>query len=415
MRYFTDAELAEITAEGLIYEPEDSIIVDPVFSSVLNDRREIQVADSIYRYINDGVLVYEANQEIDEAKIDKICSKIEGNNLQHREVQMFDDVKFIKIEYANPVTKGGSDDLRPYHPTDPPQPDPEITYNDDKSITLTNNVKIEDKDIRRVTYRKGNGDANWLQKTVSGIFGTNVVAENNFDKTHRMKLRTFAQDYILCSSVGMTVRMQQRKLGIWWRKKADEFRYGWSCIECKYSFDTPAFTNTLPTINGEKPVTKYPTILIKKFPYRNEKIVLFHVPLIEYDVESGDINKVVAAGMKAISSTIIDWLKENVSKQNNPRGLYTTDQEDRVVYVTYPQGEDVAYNEGREAVRWSLDWFSGNFEISCLYNLSGSGGNKFKSGIKSFEPNTKIDINRAKMYGAVKYDGKWKACVIATE
>ncbi len=46
LREFTDAELAIIESEGLIYEPEDELIADPYFMAVLNEDREIQVGKS---------------------------------------------------------------------------------------------------------------------------------------------------------------------------------------------------------------------------------------------------------------------------------------------------------------------------------------------------------------------------------
>lgn len=56
-----------------------------------------------------------------------------------------------------------------------------------------------------------------------------------------MKLRMYEQNYIIHRAVGMTVRMQARRFRIWWRKKAQEFRYGWSAIECEYDMKTPTF------------------------------------------------------------------------------------------------------------------------------------------------------------------------------
>ena len=38
--------------------------------------------------------------------------------------------------------------------------------------------------------------------------------------------------------------------------------------------------------------------MTKKFPFANSKIVLFHIPLANYDVTTGDVNGAMAAGMK---------------------------------------------------------------------------------------------------------------------
>lgn len=51
-----------------------------------------------------------------------------------------------------------------------------------------------------------------------------------------MKLRMYEQNYIVARTIGMTLRMQKRLFRIWWRKKADEFRYGWTGLELQYQF-----------------------------------------------------------------------------------------------------------------------------------------------------------------------------------
>ena len=125
-----------------------------------------------------------------------------------------------------------------------------------------------------------------------------------------MKLRMYEQDYIIYRAVGMTVRMQKRTLGIWWRKKAQEFRYGWSAIECEYKFPSPTFIDPPKMPNGLPQYNKYPTGMTKKFPFANSKIVLFHIPLANYDVTTGDVNGAMAAGMKKLASSINSWFSE---------------------------------------------------------------------------------------------------------
>ena len=131
-----------------------------------------------------------------------------------------------------------------------------------------------------------------------------MTLTNNFDKRHRMKLRMYEQDYIIYRAAGMTVRMQQRRLRIWWRKKAQEFRYGWTAIECEYKFSKPAFLDPPKMPNGMPQYNKYPTAMNKKFPFADSKIVLFHIPVANYDVTTGDANKALAAGMKQLAKTI---------------------------------------------------------------------------------------------------------------
>lgn len=416
LQEFTDVELAEIIADSLEYEPEDSLIVDPYMTAVLNGDREVQVGDKICRFVDDGMLMYDANEKqlFEPTKIEQ---KVPVEMLTHGQQMQVEDIngkeaQFVRIDYQKPVEHilvdrgdfgGGSS-----------SGGGTVSYNYDGSITLTNGVRIPKDRIQRATYTKGGGTGSWLANGVSGLFGLNVSITNNFNKRHRMKLRMYEQDYIIYRAVGMTVRMQKRLFRIWWRKRAQEFRYGWSAIECEYKFPSPTFLDPPKMPNGLPQYNKYPTAMTKKFPFANSKTVLFHVPLVSYDVTTGDVNGALAAGMKKIASSIQGWFNDtqNKSLTNNPRGLFTTRDGDRKILVIFPQGEEVDYGTGREVVRWDKQWFSGNFSIGFKSNLAG-GGFHYKNS--SFSPAKDVSIIRGRIYGAVKYDGQWRACVIETK
>lgn len=227
-----------------------------------------------------------------------------------------------------------------------------------------------------------------------------------------MKLRMYDQDYILYRAVGMTVRMQQRRLGIWWRKKAQEFRYGWTAIECEYKFNAPAFQEPPQMPNGVPEHDKYPFTMVKPFPFANTDIVLVNVPFANYDVTTGDVNKVLAQGLKLGLNKLNSWYKSSQGQKyrNNPNGIYSAYDRDRKIAVVFPQGEEVAYDEGREVVRWEMNWFSGSFQVG----FSNKGGGWKYDSVK-IDQATEVEIKRGRVYGAVKYNNEWRACVIETE
>lgn len=265
-------------------------------------------------------------------------------------------------------------------------------------------INIPSYDIRRVSFVNGKGedDSNWLDKFGACLFGSNIVAVNHFDDRHRMRLNMYAQDYIFFHSVGMKVRMQKRVLGIWWRKKAEEFRYGWSNIECMYTFKNPA--PLIPDTN--------PHVLSKSQGYKRDSGVdLFYVPSSQYNTKSGYIEDVLNEGMADIEDIIREWGDYKTGFDNNAQSIYTimTDEDGMHVLVVYPQGEEVAYNTGKEKVVWGYDWFRGRYTFSTLFET----GWEFKS--LDLTPNKEIEILRGRIYAAVKYNGKWKACIIETK
>lgn len=412
LREFSDTELAEIVANKLTYEPEDDLIIDPYLATVLNQDREVQVGNSIYRYVDCGVIKYDASLagSVDNSIIDNINT----DGLSHgTQIPVTSNIDFIKINYIqhiyardNLVVVDNGSGLTI-------KTDTWIEYEDDGGITLGNGVKVPKENIKRTTYVQGNGDGNWLQRTISGWFGTNITLENNFDSKHRMKLSMYDQDYILYRAVGMTVRMQKKTFGIWWRKEAEEFRYGWTAIECEYSFKSSPFYEPPKMPNGVPQYDKYPFAMTKNYPYENSKIPLFHIPYANYDFKTGDVNKLMQKGINLLLNKINAWYRssQGTPYKDSPRGIYTSYENDQKVSVVFPSGEEIAYNEGREKVRWEMMWFSGTFMVGFTSNLTGGGF--IPSSLTVSSPTT-VEINRGRVYGAVKYNGEWRICVIET-
>lgn len=214
LQEFTDAELAEITADSLEYEPEDSLIVDPYMTAVLNGEREVQVGDKICRFVDEGMIMYDANEKVlfEPALVEH---KVPAESLIHGQSMEVEDMRgtkaqFVKIDYIKPVEHilvdgniGGGSGGGSSSGGNNNSGGGTVTYNYDGSITLTNGVRIPQDRVRRATYKKGGGNGSWLAKGVSGLFGLNVTITNNFNKRHRMKLRMYEQDYIIYRAVGM--------------------------------------------------------------------------------------------------------------------------------------------------------------------------------------------------------------------
>ena len=73
--------------------------------------------------------------------------------------------------------------------------------------------------------------------------------------------------------------------------------------------------------------------------------------------------------------------------------------------MIYPQYEDRATDDGREQVNWDL---RPHFSIGLKI-----GGGEVTPFFRPEADPEKIEIRRGDIYAAVKYDNKWKACVIS--
>lgn len=425
LQEFSDDELQEIENEGLVYEPEDSLILDPYLCVVLNEEREVIVGTKAYRFVKDGVIECESDKMSDLSSIEReLKDDIDTSVLEEGESVTIEGGRFTKIKYEKEIevsddallssSESSNGELqlvqqpsRNENEGDVPEIKPV-----GNTLVLKDGTVIKADKINTVKYLQDESEAGKLQRFISSKFGTNVVANNYYDSKHRMRLRMYSQDYIICSSVGFVVRMQKKKFGIWWRAKADEFRYGWSAIECKYDYSQSPFQGSLPSSSTGSLQSKYPDFMLKKFPFQNENVVLFHIGLINYDFTTGDMNKVFKAGVEKVKDKIQSFVSSENTEQYKEasHGLFTVDKDDLTVYVTYPQDEDVDYSSGREKVEWDFRWFSGTFVIGFSTNMV----NSFSLSNLDIAPLNNVEITRGSVYCATKYNGEWRACVIKT-
>lgn len=387
----TEEELNYIKQEELTFEPEDDILIDPRLLKIVNKNREVKIKNKIYRFISEGLIIYPENISFN--SID--TNSFHLNSIKNGETINFKNFSFTRINYSkatkehNLATKANAY-LKSH-------------------LTFIDGGTVPQEDIHYIPYKKGEGDANGFQKMVSGAFGVNVVAENYFDKQHRMKLRVFTQDYGLYRSVGMTVRMQKRVLGIWWRKKAQEFRYGCSAIECRYEYDKPVL------YTGE--FAPFPIIVPFTETY-NRPVIIYNIPLRNYNINNDVtevLNDLLIKYDDEIDAAVKDW---KINEINSFHRGFATIESEKTSRAIFPQLENNSFGEGREIVRWEFEWFHKPFIVSYKSNLAG----KNSYGIQGLPPYInnepilkRITIERVYIYGATRFNNRWKACVIKTE
>ena len=278
-------------------------------------------------------------------------------------------------------------------------------------LILSNGVTIPRNQIRDIEFTQKASDASWVQRTVSSFFGTNVVAENNFDSKHRMKASMYTQDYVIYRAVGMTVRMQKKTLGIWWRKEAQEFRYGYSAIEIKYDFsDGPFGPPGLPDVAPN--LANVPHYIKQKYSFATKYNYLLRVQYPSYKaITTGNANELYNKAVSLAPSVIkaaVDAIQP-ASDVSPYRGIFFAITWNKMVTV-HPQHEITAYKEGREEINWDFKWLSGKIVVGISTDLAGS----ITTSLKDFSQSINTTILRGDIYAAVKYDNQWRACRIRT-
>jgi hypothetical protein len=391
LQNFTNEELLTIQNEELIYEPDDYII-DPYFASILNEKREVQVGNQVYRYIEDALLICDIENYhlLDNYTITKSGSA---------RYTMDPNITCVPMDYH--MTEIGDKDGIIYGDGS----FQEITQRN-SNLKLADNITVPSTQIRRVSYAKGNGDASLIQKSISGLFGVNVVALNYFDEKHRMKISMYSTDYIIYKAIGMSVRMQKKVFGIWWRKSAQEFRYGWSTIEVEHSFNGDLY-NPLASRPNNQLNNDLPAIIEKYYPFKQKDITYFQVPIIEYNFTL-DINESFYKAAKSAVNLLSSYYNANPDKKGNEIGYFASNGPKKL-YLLYPQTEEVAYNIGRERNLWDFKWGKIVLSYTNNFNTNILSVKNFNLEAKSVIEST---ITRGEVYAAVKYNNEWRAAII---
>ena len=375
----SDADKAEIAQEGLVYEPEDDIICSPVFMSFLNHKREIAVEGKIYRYVSNGVIIY--NDSCQSDFIDSLDTDQYDSLTNGEEISMAEGIVFHRIEYAETVISAPTR-VSPLSPTD--------------GFYLENGTFIPSKNIHNTLYEEKGGDTGKFRKWVTSLTGMSVLSINDFDSKHRMTLRVYSQNFVIYEGTGMAIRFQQKVAGMWFRKKCEEMRYGCVGPLVKYTYESPL------QLLDEAIIKPAPKSLYTK------PVVFFKValPVLKnLSVSNQDIQRLLFNALSNNQVAISRFLNNNPDLDKNPRGVFSSENPN-IAYYLFPRvNEQVVYDDRRECVEWDNNWV---FGATLTFNLSTGGisASPFLPSVKS------IDILRVFTYGAVKYNNERRMCVV---
>ena len=329
----TEQDYETITSENLEYENEDSIIADPKFLSLLNEDRVIVIDTTIYKYVDSGVLIGNVNdiKEFETVNTNTLPKVVLRKGEYY---PISDNVTLVGL--GNTVLQELKD---------------ESNNNSNEMYKIGDDIQFSIEDIKFISYAQSESEANDFQRWLSGLFGTNVVVNNYFDDSHRMRVRLFSQDYLIYSSVGMSVRFQKKILGLWWRASADEFRYGWQNVEIQTKYSS-SFIPQVTIRETTPPIQTYPEVIKGPFLYSKEDLILYYINSDNYDIVSKNIMDVYLKSINSIKSKISKFIQSFPKFANAKAGIYVPYDESRTVRYLIPWGETVATDKGRDIVTW---------------------------------------------------------------
>jgi hypothetical protein len=392
----TPEQLKEIEndPDGLEFEPSDSVIADIRFAQLLNAEREIQVGDTVYKYFANGVAHTPVDNSdklysvIDSVKDIEVTSENEGQN-----IKLSNNVDFTLVRYEvvklDEVLSGSVGDTST---AGFKLPDKKGTSNS-SGLLLSNGQFIPSTDIRKVDYYS-KGDGSWFHYVTTKIFGRNIVAINYFEKDKKLTMNFYDQNYFIYDNIGTKLKLQKKVFGIWWNITAQEMEQGWETVAVKYQEVNPI---EKPDIKDEECVT-----LWSKFPFKNENVLIFRVPLLNYDIKSKDLNNAFWKGVKYALNKASSWALSNV-KGDDVGLMLQNGQEHYIVNGPHNCHE---FNCRSLESKFYSKWFP----YDIILQMSIGATVRFEKLLISEK--VKAELYSGKVFGAIKYKDKWLAAII---
>ena len=389
--------------DDLEYCLSDSVIADAELAKLLNASREIQVADTVYKFFPNCVAYAPANnvsklREFDASKLQQSSSSLQGGMVQEVEKGVY-----VLINPFGP---------QPTTPQKPKVDDGDTNYEINNSLTLKDGTYIPASSVRNINYDTEN-DAGWFHKLWNGMWGRNVIAINKFSKNRKLRLGFYDENYIIYANIGVLMKMQKKVCGIWWNCKAEDIRVGWNGIELVEEYEKPIVSYIASGISQSKvPVQGMPDFMKHNFPFKNEESILLKVPFVDYNVKVKNINAFIRNQIDKLSKTMPQALSNMINKTpERDRGLFSYN--DKLLYCLIARDE-----EGGKNKRTFEKKFYKEVKLGFLLNFGwgiGSSSSSFPTISLNLGRWKSVHLGRGVVYGAVKYKGRWLGARIVKE
>ena len=398
-------------------EVEDDVVQDPAFSSLLNEDREIVIANTLYKYTDFGLFY------CDDYKQDDL-----NNYLLNLSEQ--DKIKLIGVDrftsndsdYLHEVNKqidGGINYFLPERKESLIDTDSAVMLNNNTS-NLTSNTSVNSY-VPLSDYIKQNLPLITIQKQgfFEKLFGATEDNITYLKDGRRVVVKFWNQNYYVFSSIGCKVKTQKRvkKLGVsWWEKTyVEKIELGVNSMSYEYKFKVPAYNQskylyetTFFEYNGMKfnsagtIVNTVPTSIgTFNFDISSAQSGL-KIFVAGYEVTNQNVNQLVDKALKTIVDASQGYMVKNdiVQKAKNGQLKYE-------IINAVPFSDKVKFVVTR--VNWSATndhevshYFDNNFLFT--YNSNYDGALDYLNRLRGSTAYTNVKID---FYGAVYNDGEW--------
>jgi len=383
-------------------DSEDELIKDPSFAALLNEKREISVADKAYKYTYEGTYI------TDKGNLGSVYNYIE--NTSYSEIAQLplgtndvgNGVTLLRIapidDCGGGNTGGGSTTSGCRTPSCGV-----LQWSPEDDLTIC---------------------ANQASDFWTDIFGPKVKCYSYFEDKRRLKTEAWDQNYTIYTSVGMKAVSQHRVAWVWWQSeislvsvgvdlallKYQSLKIEWPSVadDIYYIKDGIYFDESGNTILAESK-SYHPVSMYDEWPFKNVNEEFFKIfdysgtvsdawEWEEVSITGEKLNKYVKKGITAILQGVIG----GVNTQNPPYTMVHTQLKDNNTGesdVYFVVGNLTESNSNANKAVYRFDWATGQigFTLGFEADPGRTGG---------YNGNTSVGLKKAeKSFSAMKMVG----------
>lgn len=425
MSLLTPSQISDLEndPDELEYCLSDSVMPDLEMACLLNAQAEIQMGDTVYRYCSKGVgYTMESNAGALQ-NLDSLLNLNPGVENSLNPVDLGEGITFVPILRAPQPPGGGDGGGTGGGSTipDPSMPTPDTntdgtedlgsgggysgiwstgasngkSYSDAQGIHIDGGPFIPEAKMRVVNDKWG--DANWATKVLNVGQHYHIVAVKYLSNYSNRKLAMtfYDQNYFIYANIGIKVKLQKKKFGIWWNVKADEIHHGWETVCVSYTHGSNIVPKNPATGNLELPQF---TIYENPVSY-DKKAFMIHIPIVNYNLNAG---KLLGSVFKNAFNNAKKGLTKSLTdeaKKYDSHGLFSL--ENNKMYIIF--GPECRYAVKKRSLesKFYSKWFPYGIKIGF------SIGTGFKFNSLEFPDRPRVRLEAGIAYGAVKYCGEW--------
>ena len=434
--------LSKSTLKGSESDEGEGIIADPLFAVLVNEKNEITVNDTLYKFTKDKGLFFihikdsthlfnffKAQNKKNNSKFTNAVSPCDERQIKGGITNIDDKIS----RYMRPIDDEDCDGGGGGGSGNPPK--------------IPQEEKLQDV-INGLPVCDGNARGNWVQN----IFGKSYVCRNYFDNKHRIKTEFWDQSWLVYKSVGVLTKTQRKRLGVWWASKSDELHLGINRILLRYKYDAPKIksyshpNSFLSSINsvifmyGGEFKIKYnpygyvdvqldlPNGHLPFFDFGDDDLLNIYIPnvplLNDIDINVTTADLTSQSNIKKLYKLGIDFLKGQINNGAKKEFAITVQKNNKEIEVIY-FGERIGknnenyikrrfYSDVNFVMKWGWNdspkpiYALDNYGNEVLVGTDYSGTSKFAPQIPDqdlFRDYTHYEID---FYGMARRGRTWK-------